>query len=340
MITPEELTEPAVRAFVTALVGQDADAFRDAVTERFTYSSEDESADADEFLATRSTIVLHDQSPDGMDLTGLAVRRDLGITVRWVFSVTNGKVRALAVASDVELPNTFWDDAAPALEKASEAPSKPAGKDFQRPVGPDGESHPRGALRVQPLGDTWWVHRWGPTGRGSAGWTYTGEKAPNPVHAAFRSPASGRHDDRGHIGGVSSVSSDLTVELRWDNDGYQRAAVSFTATPYMWESVCWLGENLELVDQYVPTLKGTLTLTGPDHTVVSTELITVKGGKPPYGLPFTRNFPLKELPTGTYTLAFTDGVKTGGRRSTDGKNNTGKDEVRLRDHVLTFTVGG
>lgn len=340
MITPKELTQPAVRAFVTALVDQNADAFRETVAKGFAFSSEEETDGAEAFLSTRSTIVLHDQSANGLTVTGLAVRRDEGIAVRWTFTPVGGKVGVLAVTSNIELPKAFWEEALPVLEKVSSGAGEPAQEDFQHPVGPGGESHPRGALRRREMWSTQYVHRWGPGALGGVGWINTGEKASDTLYRSFRSPTSDRHDDRGHKGGVSSVSSDLTVELRWDGDGYQKAAASFAAKPYMWESVCWLGENVELVDKYVPVIKGTLTLTGPDGTVIATEAITAKGKKPPYELAFTREFALKDRPAGTYTLAFTDAVKTGGRRTTDGANHTGKDEVRLRNHVITFTVGG
>ncbi|WP_424215912.1 hypothetical protein ACN20G_27595 (plasmid) [Streptomyces sp. BI20] len=340
MITPKELTHPAVRAFVTALVEQNADAFHETVAKGFTFSSEEETDGADVFLSTRSTVLLHDQSADGLTLTGLAVRRDEGVPVRWVFTPVGGKVGVLDVDSNVTLPNSFWGEALPLLEKALRQAEEPDAEEFDTPEGPSGEKHPRGTLRRREMWSTQYVHEWTAGALGGIDWINTGRKAGDAVHASFRSPASGRHDDRGHTGGVSSVSSDLTVELRWDGDGYQKAAVSFAAKPYMWESVCWLGENVDLVDKYIPVIRGTLTLTGPDGTVIATEALTAKGVKPPYELSFTREFALKDRPVGTYTLAFTDAVKTGGRRTTDGANHTGKDEVRLRAHVLTFTVGG
>lgn len=94
-----------------------------------------------------------------------------------------------------------------------------------------------------------------------------------------------------------------------------------------------------MADEFIPALTGALTLTGPDGSVVSTERITAGGGRRPYTMTFTREFSLRDRLTGTYTLSLTDAVKTGGAHTRTAGRRTGKDEVRLKDHTLTFTVG-
>ncbi|MGW7276521.1 hypothetical protein ACWGH5_39255 [Streptomyces sp. NPDC054864] len=248
--------------------------------------------------------------------------------VRWVFTLAGSKVGALAVTSGVKLPSAFQVEVI--NEQLNTGETLPM-EDILGQSGQAREPHPRGMLQRREFRGAQYVYRWGPGKAGDVDWIHTGEKATGAVYASYRSPASGRHDDRAD-NDLSSVSSDLTAELGWDGDGYQKAAVSFAAKPYMWESIQWMGETWPLVDESKPVIKGTLTLTGPDDTVISTEVITTKGQKPPHEMAFTREFALKNQPPGTYTLAFTKAVKTGGRRGS-------KARVGLSDHVLTFTVG-
>ncbi|MFK0238062.1 hypothetical protein [Streptomyces vinaceus] len=337
MITTEKLKHPLVRDFVTALNTQDPAMFAAVVTENFQYDDEEEQAGGDVFLATRAAIVINDQNTDGLTITGIALRHDTATPVRWAFIPRDGKIARLAISDSVDLPDSFWDEAVAELEQRQ---GGDAGPDSARLTGMNGATHLRGALRREGLGSHRYVMRWGPGALGGVDWINTGEKADDDVYRSFRSPSSGDHDDRAAVGKISSVSSHLELKLGWDGDDYQKATAAFWSKPYRWESVAWLPENLRMSDEFVPALTGTLTLTGPDGSVVSTEKITASGGMPPYLMTITREFSLRDQPTGTYTLTFTDALKTGGAHTRTAGQRTGRDEVRLKDHRITFTVGG
>ncbi|MGW6950175.1 hypothetical protein ACWGHD_25055 [Streptomyces xanthophaeus] len=138
---------------------------------------------------------------------------------------------------------------------------------------------------------------------------------------------------------MSKLISHLRLDLGWQ-DTYQKATVRYHAMPYYWDALAWFNERLSLADEYKPRVKGTLTLTGPptltapEGKVISTEEITVKASKLPYPLDFTREFPLADLPPGTYTLTLANAVKTGGKWS-----NQYATTIKLKDHTLTFAVG-
>ncbi|MCX5204071.1 hypothetical protein OG897_21785 [Streptomyces sp. NBC_00237] len=266
------------------------------------------------------------------------VRRvDRIIDVRWVFTVNEGKVSRLAVTRDVTLPHEFKKEVIVELTKQlvrGSAGTEPD-TDFDRPVARNGESHPRGCARRMDG----YVYGWGPGALGAIDWINTLENASDPVvYRTFRSPASGEHIDKTSKRRTHRVDSHLSAELRWDSDGYQKLWTAFSAEPSHWNAVAWCSEWVRLVDRAIPRVTGTLTLTGPDGAVASTEEVTAKGARPPYPLRFEREFALDDVPSGTYTLTFTHAEKTGGSYSQDGAVGD-LDRVTLRNHTLTFNVG-
>lgn len=322
MISTEKLRQPAVRAFIDSLNARDERAFAEAVYGKFTYTCGEEEGDAAGFYPAHTQFVVTDQSSDGCTLTGVMLKADDPVAARLTFFPRGyGSVFKLDVATDVEIPRDSYSDARLHLS------------------GGRGEPKPAvGTLRRMKLGDDYFVHRWGRGGLGRADWINTGEKAPDPdVYQTFHSPAHGEQTDEVR---VSRVVSRLSVDLGWDGT-YQKATARFHATLSFWEAVTWLSEKYRLAGESIPKITGTLTLTGPptltvpDGNVISTEEITVTGGKPPYPIDFTREFPLTGLPLGTYTLTLANAVKTGGYWSS--KYNT---TVTLRDHTISFTVGG
>ncbi|MEV7729696.1 hypothetical protein AB0P15_34030 [Streptomyces sp. NPDC087917] len=333
MIISEKPTHPAVRDFVTALDAQEQAAFEAAVTRDFSFTSEERQADAGVFPATRAAIVINDQDADGLTLTGVVLRRDHAEPVQWAFSARDGKIAELAVTDDADVPADFWFEAMAELERRLDGSATPGSATL---VGPGRSAHPRGMLRRESLGDRRYVMRWGPGALGGVDWINTGQRADDDVHRSFRSPSSGDHDDRGvGICDVSSVSSHFELKLGWDGKGYQKATALYWAKPYYWDAVAWCKERMSLSGTSIPNITGTLTLTGPDGAVTSTEDITITGGRKPYERIFDRELAFADMPTGTYTLTFTKAVKDGGTWF-----NKGRGKVRLKDHTITFTVGG
>jgi hypothetical protein len=336
VIDNEKLTHPLVRDFVIALNAQDPDSFAAVVADGFQYTAGEEQADAELFLETRTALVINDQNADGLTVTGIVLHNGAVRPVRLDFTPHDGKLAKLTLTDSVDLPESFWDEAVAELDRRQGGSEAPDSATLTR----DGNAHPEGTLRREELGGHRYVMAWGPGARGRADWVNTGDKADDDIYQSSRSPSSGDHDDRAAIGKISSVSSHLELKLGWDGDGYQKATATFWAKPYRWESVAWLPENLPMADEFIPTITGTLTLTGPDDSVLSTERITAGGGRRPYTMTFTRDFFLRDRLTGTYTLSFTDAVKTGGAHTRTAGQRTGKDEVQLKNHTLTFTVGG
>lgn len=322
MISTEDLQHPAVRAFIDSLNARDERAFAEAFDGTFTYTCGEE-GDAAGFYPVHTQFVVTDESSDGCTLTGVMLKAGDPVAARLTFVPWGyGSVAELGVSTDVEIPDDSFIDALGHLDSGGRAEPKPA----------------VGTLRRLKLGSHYYVHRWGRGGMGSADWINTGEKASDPdVYQSFHSPAHGEQTDEVR---VSRAVSRLSVDLGWDGT-YQKATARFHATLSFWEAVTWLSEKYRLAGDSIPKITGTLTLTGPptltapDGNVISTEEITVTGSKPPYPIDFTREFPLTGLPLGTYTLTLTNAVKTGGYWSS--KYNT---TIGLRDHTLSFTVGG
>ncbi|KUM84091.1 hypothetical protein AQI88_42060 [Streptomyces cellostaticus] len=111
--------------------------------------------------------------------------------------------------------------------------------------------------------------------------------------------------------------------------------VTYEAVPYIWDSVAWFGENNKLASGWEPKMDITLTLTQPSGNTRS-ESISVVGKDVPYPLKAEHVFRYLEMGTHKVTVR---GVKTGGRRATDGRNNTGNDRVVLGEMSLEVTIG-
>ncbi|MGE7391593.1 nuclear transport factor 2 family protein [Streptomyces sp. NPDC004126] len=321
MITPSELTHPAVRDFVTAFNDHQVDAVHATVTDDFAATSGPVRNNARRFMTVRSAIAIHHQDAEGLTVRGLYRQGHQNAPVRWAFTPRDGKIAELVITKDDDFPSGFFNEADPELERC-------LGRGTPYRTDSDGKPRPLLALRREKLGSHLYVTRFSHSGL----WVNTGEKADGDVHRSYRSPSSGDHDDRSR---VSSVSSHLDLRLGWDGDDHQMATVSYWAKPYYWDAIKWCPERLRLDDSAIPTITGTLTLTGPGDTIVSTENITINGGHVPYERTFTRTIALADTPSGTHTLTFTQAVKTGGTGT-----NKGADKVELSDHTLTFTVGG
>ncbi|MFF0967905.1 hypothetical protein ACWDQO_16725 [Streptomyces sp. NPDC003703] len=269
----------------------------------------------------------------GLTLDGFAAKGPRFASARWEFTVDDDWVEKLKITPDVPVDSDRMHEVMEELRE--NIPARAAQAAFARVTDKEGRTHPKGTVRRLRLGEHLLVHRWEKGACGDIDWIVTSEKADADVFRFVRSPSSGDHDDRG--GGARkycSVSSHLELKLGWDGDGYQKATVSYWAKPYYWDAVKWYGEDRTLSEQYVPKVTGTLTLTGPDGTAVSTEPITVSGGQPPYERTFSREFDLGHLPPGTYTLTFGDAQKTGGSTAA-----RGQDWVKLSDHSVAFTIG-
>ncbi|WP_086804013.1 hypothetical protein [Streptomyces caniscabiei] len=149
-----------------------------------------------------------------------------------------------------------------------------------------------------------------------------------------RDPATGVKEFKGDNGNHSKVKAVLTAEVGGDEP--QEVTVTYEAVPYIWESVGWFGENNKLNPEFVPKMDITLTLTGPDGATLSSEDITVVGQEVPYPLQAERIF--RDLASGTHKVTVS-GVKTRGRRTTDGRNHTGRDRVVLGEQSVELTIG-
>ncbi|MFG2715689.1 hypothetical protein ACGFX2_34910 [Streptomyces goshikiensis] len=97
----------------------------------------------------------------------------------------------------------------------------------------------------------------------------------------------------------------------------------------------WHREGEYLAEEFKPVIDGTMTLSqGQD--VLRSDSFHAGVGSTSYLCTVTRTY--KDLQPGTYQVEIT-GTKTKGRRTTDGKNRTGKDRVALQKHNATFTLG-
>ncbi|MGA5560624.1 hypothetical protein ACPCUV_05485 [Streptomyces platensis] len=198
-----------------------------------------------------------------------------------------------------------------------------------------GSRRPLRTLRHRMRGDTAYVEKCATGMLSKVDWVTTGMKADPGPFRTHRDPDSGTRTHKGDNGNFSKVEASLTVDLGWAVQ-YQKATVTYRATPYLWESVAWFGENNKLAKGFEPTMKITMTLTGPDGAVVATEGITMTGETVPYDLVAVREF--EDLAMGSYRVTVT-GVKTGGRRTTDGARYTGEDRVELGEHAVEFAIG-
>ncbi|MFF3863300.1 hypothetical protein [Streptomyces sp. NPDC002209] len=343
MISSEQLTQPAVRFFITALHGQNRRAMAGAVSRGFSYMASsvhpklverEDSGDIDKFWDTSPLLAVTGQSSDGLALTGLAHWYHGPVEARWEFTVSERVVEGLRITTEVELTSADVREAQAELKRLAE---QGEAAEYATVRDRAGHTHLPGTVRRMALGGTYFLHRWGPGAAGGIDWINTGVKLPDAhVYRSLRSPESG--EDTCKSTG-SKVTSHLELTVGWSEDSYQKASVSFHAKPYFWESVAYLEERFNLVEEVKPRITGTLTLTGPDGVVVSSEKITVKGTRPVYPLSFSREFALAHLPAGSYTLAFAKALKTGGYRTRVDGRETGRTRVRLKDHVLTFTVG-
>ncbi|WP_159028304.1 hypothetical protein [Kitasatospora sp. MY 5-36] len=320
---------------ITALQRQDEEELATIASDQFSYVlpespvlAELPMGDFDDFRSAEAVIVVTDQSADGLTLTGLATWNRHSLGVHWQFEVEEDQVSVLHVTA-AQLPEATRKEAEEALRMLLDEVGFAT---FGSTRDGTGRTHPQGTLRRTSMGHGHYVlSEWTVGGAGRIGWINKDEKLPDPhVYRSLRSPESGEHDCRSTY---AKVTSHLDLTLGWDDDSYQKATASFHAAPYRWDAVTWLTENLDLVDRAKPRISGTLTLTGPDGAVVSTEEITVKGDKQPFPLAFTREFALADRPVGRYTLTFTDAVKSGGYSPSGGTT------VELKDHAITFTVG-
>ncbi|WP_156892937.1 hypothetical protein [Actinokineospora enzanensis] len=339
MLLATELTQPTVRAFVDALRERDNRVLADATSDDFMFITSDFDDDADllmgnlsEFLHAEAVLAVTDQSADGLTLTGLTSWCLHFVGVRWTFEVEDEKVERLNIAR-VSLAEA---DRAQADAELRGLVEQARIETFETARDSNGRTHTRGKLRRTSMGHGHYkVSAWTVGALGGISWIITDERLSDPdVYRALRSPESGERTDSERY---HKVESHLDLILGWDDDSYQKATVSFHATPLRWDAVMWLSENLHLVDAAVPVVWGTLTLTGPDGNVVSTEEVTAKGAKPPYPLSFTREFALADLPLGRYTITFTNAVKAGGYGAHG--EDAASARINMADYTITFTVG-
>ncbi|MFE2326895.1 hypothetical protein ACFXD5_23725 [Streptomyces sp. NPDC059385] len=332
MATVDQLSHPVVRQFVRAFNQRDEQGMlavlvADAVftADRFT---EEEIRD---WYASSRYLTLGEGSDQGLVVAGVE-HRELGrFNARWTFSVEGDQVTEFAITTNVEVPleaEALAYGDAELLEAEKLAASTC--------TAPDGSLHPVGTLRLAQLGNRDYVHRCGRGAIGVVDWINTGTRSDaGDALYTRRDPAEGSVTSLGDNGGYTKVESSLTVAVGW-HDSYQKATVTYLAVPYLWESVAWFAENNKKSPGYEPRMTITLTLTGPDGAVVSSEEITVVGQDVPYPLEAKREF--HNLVMGTYRVTVR-GVKTGGSKGSDGRSATGKDRVTLTEQSVEFTFG-
>ncbi|MFC8290782.1 nuclear transport factor 2 family protein [Streptomyces sp. NPDC057242] len=97
-IPVEQLSDPAVRAFVAALNANDQEAFRAALTPGATMSDDGSERDLDEWtekevFSSRGHMEIESQKADGRDLVARYRNDTWGeMRTRWRFTVEDGKV--------------------------------------------------------------------------------------------------------------------------------------------------------------------------------------------------------------------------------------------------------
>ncbi|MFI5529474.1 hypothetical protein ACIA8O_13135 [Kitasatospora sp. NPDC051853] len=328
--TIDELTQPAIRAFFQALTANDLAAMADAVYEDFAAVDGEMDFGVEDVLMYTASYELYDQSEDGLTV-GLVACGRMGRAQSWAFTVEEGLVAGVVITPNEKIPQDFVLSAnsrssfhqVPVVDHEKLAREEEA-RAFAETTDQDGRTHLRGTARRLDLLGKYYVHLWDRGAGGTIDWINTGEQAVDPdVFRTAGSPASG---DMVSKGGKSKLNSSLTVEVGWA-DTYQKATVRYAAKPYHADSLFWIEEN---VPGCTLRVTGTLTLTGPGGTVVSSETMTVESVKKPYLLSWSREFALADLPVGDYTLTLTRTVKTGGRWN---------DRLRVKPHSVTFRVG-
>ncbi|MFD0405372.1 nuclear transport factor 2 family protein [Kitasatospora sp. NPDC127116] len=336
MTTVEALSDPVVRQFIETFNQRDSDAWHAALAEDVVLVSDGHDVDIADLWESIRYFTIGSEADGGASVTGVSHRQidhtdlnDLdGVT--WKFTVTGDKISRFEI-TDAQVPPEL-------LEQASEEVSQMKREEWARSTctASDGSKHPLGTLRRFPSGIER-VQQCAVGGSSSVGWMETGIKIdPDKPFRTYRDPATGVKTFMGEKDGVSKVEAVLTAELGWDVE-LQKVTVIYEAVPRLRDAGIWYGENNELVPKFVPKMDITLTLTGPDGATISSEDITVVGEKVPYRLKAERVF--HNLALGTHKVAV-KGVKTGGRRTTDGRNYTGNDKVVLGEQSVEFTIGG
>ncbi|MEU0634308.1 hypothetical protein [Streptomyces sp. NPDC005989] len=337
MIDAENLAQPPVRAFVSALNALD-DRGREplyrVVRPDFWCTSGQSRGGLENLLTNRIRFAVTAQSDDGLTLTGFASRRDHPFPSTWVFTVKGDEVQSLEISIEAKPTPDQQQDGREAFEELDKQITAAKYAVVDR----DGRTHLPGTARRRKIGDIPYLHAWTVGALGSISWINTGLRLEDPdVYKSFASPESG---DSVRKSASSRVDFRLSLTLGWDGDDYQKAVVTLDATSYFKDGTSWpdfgtwIKEKHSLVDRAVPRVTGTLTLTGPDGAVISTEEIKAKGVKPPYPMSFTREYALAGLPPGRYTVALTGAVKTGGFQFS-GDDST----VDMDDRSITFDVG-
>ncbi|MFD6464625.1 hypothetical protein [Streptomyces goshikiensis] len=339
MLAVEELTQQAVRAFVYALNTRDGEIMHHTVHHGFSFTVEmgRRSGGIEQLLSSKTLLAVTAQSDDGLTLTGAMKYGPFPdpLAARWVFTTHDDKVLSLTIDDEAKLTAEQEEkagDAVGELEKQATAAV------YARVRDNDGRAHLPGTARRRKIGGVPYVHAWKPGALGAISWISTGVRLEDPdVYKSFASPESG---DSVRKSASSRVDFRLSLILGWDGDDYQKAVVTLDAMSYFKDGTSWpdfgtwIKEKHSLVDRAVPRVTGTLTLTGPDGAVISTEEFTAKGVKPPYPMSFTREYALAGLPPGRYTVALTGAVKTGGFQFS-GDDST----VDMDDRSITFDVG-
>ncbi|MEU8139869.1 hypothetical protein [Streptodolium elevatio] len=189
---------------------------------------------------------------------------------------------------------------------------------------------PVGTLKVGELAGKRYVMRCGAGPGRSVDWINTG-RTDFEGHTV-RDPASDLTVHKGDHGNFSRVKAALTGQVGWAGD-FQKLTATFEAVPQFWNELLWEDEGHEGI---VTALSVTLTLTGPDGAVISSEPIAERqtGTRARIRYTFTRTF--TGLPVGECRLTVS-GVKTGGWRTRVGGKDTGR--VVINEHAVTCTIG-
>ncbi|MFD7621168.1 hypothetical protein [Streptomyces sp. NPDC059802] len=338
MIAAENLAQPPVHAFVSALNALDdldREPLNHVVRPDFWCTSGQSRGGLENLLTNRIRFAATAQSDDGLTLTGFAALHEHSFPSTWVFTVKGNEVQSLEISIEAKPTPDQQQDGREAFE---ELDRQITAAKYERATDQDGRTHLPGTARRRKIGAVPYLHAWKPGALGAISWINTGVRLEDPdVYKSFASPESG---DSVRKSASSRVDFRLSLPLGWDGDDYQKAVVTLDATSYYKDGTSWpdfgtwIKEKHSLVDRTVPRVTGTLTLTGPDGAVISTEEIKAKGVKPPYPMSFTREYALADLPPGPYTVALTGAVKTGGFQFS-GDDST----VDMDDRSITFDVG-
>ncbi|MYT29866.1 MULTISPECIES: nuclear transport factor 2 family protein [unclassified Streptomyces] len=343
MTTVEALSHPVVRSFIEAFNQRDLDAWQAVLVDGgdAVFVQDGDYVGIIEWWESTRHFTVGSETDGGTSVTGVSHckkqsvhldPRDLdGVT--WKFTVAGDKISQFEITTDVEVP---FELVKQALGEADQLRQEKLARSTC--TASDGTKHPFGTLRRR---------RFGPDGQeqvqqctvgmyGRVDWIETGIKVdPDKPFRTYRDPATGKKTFMGEKDRVSKVEAVLTADLGWDVE-LQKVTVTYEVIPYIWESIKWFGENNELAAGFEPKMDFTLTLTGPDGAMISSEDITVVGKKVPYPLKAERVF--RDLALGTHKVT-ASGVKTRGSKTTDGRNYTGNDKVVLSEQSVEFTIG-